>query len=95
MNPNVTIIVSLLAPNNQKAVLQESKLTDSLRQYNNIIFTYMHLTDMATGTPLENWVKADTLSKSRYVTEHTSDVFEVSIPVQVSWSLPGHGYNCT
>jgi lactosylceramide 4-alpha-galactosyltransferase len=73
MNSNTTIIVTFLTPEDY-VNLKPSKFIDILRQYHNIEFVYVNITDFSQHTPLEAWIKSDELANSEYVVSHTSDV---------------------
>ena len=49
-------------------------IIDALLSYPNVHLNYLNITKYAENTPLEDWIKTDTLFRSQYVISHTSDV---------------------
>lgn len=74
MNPNATIYVTFLAPNNFVKLQESSNSVKMLREYPNIKFKYVNIKELAKQTPLQEWLNSDSLNNSKYVVSHTSDV---------------------
>ena len=73
MNPNASIFVTFLTPKDH-VELEKTNLTEILMQIRNIYFVYLNMKTFSKDTPLEDWIKTDELSNSKYVVSHTSDV---------------------
>ncbi|KAL7041977.1 hypothetical protein ACKWTF_000975 [Chironomus riparius] len=73
MNANATIFVIFLTPKDH-VELEHTNLTDILLQIKNVYFVYLNIKYFSKDTPLEDWIKTDELSNSKYVVSHTSDV---------------------
>lgn len=73
MNPNATIFVTFLTPKDH-VELEQTNLTEILLQIKNVYYVYLNIENFSKDTPLEDWIKTDKLSHSKYVVSHTSDV---------------------
>jgi hypothetical protein len=73
MNPNASIIVTLLTPDDY-VELNETRAIEILRGYENVKFRFVNLRSFARNTPLESWIAGDALGRSQFAVSHTSDV---------------------
>lgn len=47
---------------------------NAVLQYQNVQMNYINITEYAKGTPVEEWIKKEELSRSKYKITHTSEV---------------------
>ncbi|XP_070504100.1 alpha-1,4-N-acetylglucosaminyltransferase-like [Chironomus tepperi] len=73
MNPNATIFVTFPTPKDH-VELDQTNLTEILLQIKNVYFVYQNIKNISKDTPMEDWIKTDELSNSKYIVAHTSDV---------------------
>jgi lactosylceramide 4-alpha-galactosyltransferase len=57
--------------------METTPLYKALKSYPNINIRYFNLEEYTKNTPLEEFVRNNTLAKSRYPVEHTSDTMRI------------------
>lgn len=55
--------------------LQNTPIVEALLEYKNVKFSALDIEKLSKGSPLENFINSKKLSKSKFILEHTSDVF--------------------
>ncbi|CAO1341100.1 unnamed protein product [Diamesa serratosioi] len=73
MNPDLNVFLLFLSENGFPNATT-TPLFDAMLKYRNIHINYLNITQYAEGTPMQEWIKKDKLSQSKYQISHTSDV---------------------
>jgi lactosylceramide 4-alpha-galactosyltransferase len=55
--------------------LKETTIIEALKEYKNIKISALNIDELSRGSPLEDFIKSKILLNSKYMVEHTSDVF--------------------
>jgi hypothetical protein len=75
LNPNSQVFVILA----NRLNVTSSKLTETLMEYQNVVFLPLNVAELSVGSPVEDWLKSEKLFASRYIIQNVSDLLRVLV----------------